>query len=78
MITTISLSKETDGKIRNLAKKMGQTKSSLIQQALRDFLQRKELEEVERKMQVRARAMGIETDDDVVALIQEVRKKGRR
>lgn len=78
MVSSISLPRSLEEKIREFAKKRGQTKSSLIQEAIRDYLQRVEIEPIERKMQARARAMGIESDEDVVDLIHEVRQRRRR
>lgn len=73
--STISIPKDMDLKIRELASERGQTKNGLIQEALRYYLARLELEDVERKMQAKARALGITSDDDVVDMIHQARKK---
>ena len=75
VLTSLSLTKDLEKKIKDLAQRRGQTKNSLIQEALRDFILRQELEPIERKMQAKARASGVETDEDVVELIHEVRRQ---
>ncbi|MBI2982469.1 MAG: ribbon-helix-helix protein, CopG family [Deltaproteobacteria bacterium] len=78
IVTSLSLPRDMEEKLREFARLRGQTKSRLIQEALRDYLQRKEIEPIEQKMQAKARAMGIESDDDVVALIHKVRHQTRK
>lgn len=81
VVRSISLPRAVDEKVKAFARKQGQTRSRLIHEALLNYLQRKEIVAIEQKMQARARSMGIETDEDVVSLIhevREVRKKARR
>jgi len=47
IITTITLLPVLDKKIRELAKKKGQTKTSLIQEAISNYLERIEILEIE-------------------------------
>lgn len=74
-VTSLSLPRELDEKLRQIAKRQGRPKSRLIQEALRDFLARKEIELIEQKMQAQARVLGIESDDDVVRLVHQIRTK---
>ncbi|MBI2336285.1 MAG: ribbon-helix-helix protein, CopG family [Deltaproteobacteria bacterium] len=74
ILTSLSLPKNLEIKIKKLAKSRGQPKSKLIQEALFQYVQRQELEEIERKMQQKARQLGIESDEDVVEMIHELRK----
>lgn len=73
--SSISLPSELEEKIKRLARERGQTKNSLIQEAMRQFIEKKEIEEIERKMQAKARTLGIESDEDVVELIHHLREE---
>ena len=76
--SSLSLAKKLDQQLRQLAKERGQTKNGLIQGAIRDYIQRIDRIELERRMQAQARAMGINTEDDVVELIHSVRREHPR
>lgn len=73
--SSVSLTQDLEEKVKALAKARGQTKNGLIQEALRQYVLRQELEPIEKKMQARARAIGIESDEDVVALVHETRRR---
>lgn len=75
---SISISKEIDERLRSVARETGQTKNSLIQQALREFIENREILAIEKELQAKARALGIQTEDDVVDLIHDYRKNKNR
>ncbi len=75
IVSTIALSHDLELQLKKVARQRGQTKTSLIQEAVREFLARQELTVIERKMQAKARSLGIESDEDVVSMIHEVRRK---
>lgn len=64
------LSKEVD----KLAKAEHRTKSGFIQEAVRYYLERRRWRKLQRKISGRAREMGIETEDDIEALVDSVRE----
>lgn len=78
IITSVVLPRSLEQRLKSYAQKRGKTKSGLIQEALWDYLERRDIEPIERKLQAKARSMGIESDADVVHLIHEARKKIRR
>lgn len=71
--SSITLVPDIDRRLREIAKATGQSRNAIIQQALRDYFRGSLIAEIELKMQARARALGIESDEDVVALVREVR-----
>ena len=73
--SSLSLTKTLDEKVRALAKERGQTKNSLLQEAIRTYIERIDRIELEGKMQAIARSMGLNTEDDVVEFIHSVRKE---
>lgn len=74
ILTSISIPRDMDSKIKHLAKSAGRTKNSVIQDALNLYLQKQDLREIERELQAKARALGIESDEDVVGMIHQHRK----
>jgi predicted transcriptional regulator len=76
--SSISLPRDLELKLKDLAKNRGKSKNSLIQEALREYIERREIELIERKMQAKARSLGIESEEDVVALVRDLRKRSKR
>lgn len=72
--SSLSLTKTLDEKVRALAKERGQTKNGLLQEAIREYIEKKELLTLQKKLQAQARAMGINSEDDVVEMIHEMRR----
>lgn len=64
------LSKEMD----KVAKAEHRTKSGFIQEAVRYYLESRRWKKLQRKITGRAREMGIETEDDIEALVDSVRE----
>ncbi|OGQ06601.1 MAG: hypothetical protein A3G32_01760 [Deltaproteobacteria bacterium RIFCSPLOWO2_12_FULL_40_28] len=75
IITTITLLPVLDKKIRELAKKKGQTKTSLIQEAISNYLERIEILEIEKKLQAKGRQLGLTSEEDVVHMVKQFRKE---
>ena len=69
----MALSPELDRQLRVEAEATGQSRNAIIQLALRDYLRQRRLDDIELKMQARARILGIESDADVVELVRQTR-----
>ncbi|MCE9624694.1 MAG: ribbon-helix-helix domain-containing protein [Deltaproteobacteria bacterium] len=78
IVSTISFPRELEQKLKEFAKSRGKPKNSLIQEAVREYLERREIELIERKLQARGRSLGIESEEDVVDLVRKVRKRSKR
>jgi len=76
--TSLTLPPQLDESLRNLAQQKGQTKNSLIQQAIMDYLERQSILNIEKKLQAQARLMGIESEEDVVRLTREIRRSKKK
>lgn len=76
--TSLTLPPQLDLSLRHLARQKGQTKNSLIQQAVSDYVERQAILGMEKKLQAQARLMGIESEEDVVELIREVRNAQKK
>ena len=72
---TISLSvpPEMAEKIKKLMKKEGRTRSELIREALRKYIERREWEEILRYGRMKAKEMGV-TEDQVEDIVDKYRK----
>jgi len=75
IVSTISFPKDLEQKLKELSKNRGQSKNSLIQEAVREFIERREIEQIEKKMQAKARNLSIESEEDVASLVRDVRKR---
>ncbi len=78
IVSTVSFPRDLELKLKELAKNRGKPKNSLIQEAVREYIERREIELIERKMQAKARSLGIESEEDVAALVRSVRKRSKR
>jgi len=72
-IVTLSLPPEMDKKINALMKKEGRTRSELLRETLRRYMEEKEWGEILRYGQMRAKAKGI-TEDQVEDIVDAYRK----
>ena len=59
--------------IKELAKKERKTKSQLARDALLQYMQVKRWRDIQRKMAIRARTLGITSEADVESLVHEFR-----
>jgi predicted transcriptional regulator len=78
VVSTVSFPQDLERKLKELAKTRGQPKNRLIQEAVQEYIERREVEVIERKMQAKARSLGIESEEDVAELIRSVRKRPKR
>ena len=70
---SLSLPPEMAEKIKELMKKEGRTRSELIREALRRYIERQEWREILRYGRMKAKKMGI-TEDQVEDIVDEYRK----
>lgn len=59
--------------IKQLAKKERKTRSQLIRDALDQYMETKKWRNIQKKMAIRARALGITSEEDVERLVHEYR-----
>ena len=59
--------------IKELAKKERKTRSQLIRDALDQYIQTKKWRDIQTKMAIRARVLGITSEEDVERLVHEYR-----
>ncbi len=77
IVSTVSIPQDLEQKLKAFAKNRGQSKNSLIQEAVREYLERREIEIIEKKLQAKARSLGIGSEEDVVTLVRDVRKRSK-
>ena len=70
---SLSLPPEMAEKIKELMRKEGRTRSELIREALRKYIERQEWQEILRYGRMKAKEMGI-TEDQVEDIVDEYRK----
>ncbi len=71
---TISLPPKLVREAERTAKEDNRTKSELVREALRFYLEERRWRKLQRHTNVRAQALGIQTEDDVNRLVHEARK----
>lgn len=64
-LLSVSLPKGLAGALNRLTREVHLTRSEVVKLALRDFMQRYELEELRKTLVPKARSKGIVTDEDV-------------
>ena len=74
---SLSLSPEMSEKIEKLMKKEGRTRSELIREALRRYVEEQEWKEIYRYGEMKAREKGI-MEKDVDRIIHEYREEKRK
>ncbi len=77
-ILPISLPPEMLDSVILLAKKEHRTKSELVREALRRYIEDKEWDVIRAYGTRKAKAMGIKTDDDIVRIVREHRRDKRK
>lgn len=73
-ITSISFPEAIVKEIGRVAKKEHKTKSGVVQDAVRQYLELRKWQQAQAKLSSLARRMGIGTDEDIEKLVDEVRK----
>ena len=73
MVASISLPEDISKEIDQIAKVEHKTKSGIIQDAVRGYIEQKKWRELQMKVACRARKLKIESDADIEKLVAEVR-----
>lgn len=73
-VISISFPSQLSKEVEKIAKVEHRTKSGFIQEAVRYYLESRRWKKLQRKIVRRAREMGIDTEDDVEALVDSVRE----
>ncbi|MDL1870663.1 ribbon-helix-helix protein, CopG family [Deltaproteobacteria bacterium PRO3] len=73
-ITSISLPASLDKELTREAKREHRTKSGMIQEAIRFFLESRKWKLLQQDISLRASRLGIGSDDDIEKLIDEIRE----
>ncbi len=72
-VTSISLPASLNSLLEKQAKKEHRTKSGLMQEAIRYYLEHKQYRALQQQAAARAIQLGLNTEDDVENLIDEIR-----
>lgn len=73
-ITSISFPKAIAEEIEEVAKKEQKTKSGVVQDAVRQYLELRKWQKAQIELSARARKMGISSEEDIEELVDEVRR----
>lgn len=73
-VFSISFPAQLSKEVEHIAKLEHRTKSGFIQEAVRYYLESRRWKALQRKIASRTRKLGIESEADVEALINDVRK----
>jgi len=73
-VMSLSLPREMAEEIERRAKKQGKMKSEYLREAIRQYLEREKWRELQKKFSLRARSLGINTEEDIEKIIDEIRK----
>ena len=71
---TISLPPKLVREAERTAKEENRTKSELVREALRFYLEERRWRRLQRQTALRAQALGIQTEEDVDRVVHELRK----
>jgi CopG family transcriptional regulator/antitoxin EndoAI len=71
---TISLPPRLLKEAERTAKEEDRTKSELVREALRMYIEERRWQKLQRKTALQAQALGIRTEEDVDRLVHEIRK----
>jgi predicted transcriptional regulator len=72
--SSVSLPADLARELARIARLEHRTKSGLIQEALRHYLEARQWRALQRDIQARARQLGLESEDDVERLLDDVRE----
>ncbi|MBI2982003.1 MAG: ribbon-helix-helix protein, CopG family [Deltaproteobacteria bacterium] len=72
--TSITLPERLEEELKARAETEHRTLSGLLQEAARFYLQTKKWEALQRELSLKAKAMGIRTEEDVDRLIHQLRR----
>ena len=77
-VISITLPPKLLREAERLARKEGRTRSELFREALRRYLAEQSLRELQRYGAQQAKKRGVESDEDILRLIQEYRQEQRQ
>lgn len=73
-VASVSLPAEMTKEIERLAKEEHRTKSGVVQEAIRQYLEMKKWHGLQNKLSAMARRLGVSSDDDIEEIVDRVRK----
>jgi len=73
-VMSLSLPREMAEEIEKRAKKEGKMKSEFLREAVRQYLEREKWKELQREFSLRAGKLGVNTEEDIEKIIDEIRK----
>ena len=77
-VISITLPPKLLREAKRLAKKEGRTRSELFREALRRYIAEQSLRELQLYGAQKAKKLGIESDEDILGLIEEYREERRQ
>ena len=72
---SLSLPPSLIKKVLSMAKKEGKTKSELVREALRQYIEMKEMRKAQSIFSQRARELGVKDDEDIERVVEEYRSE---
>jgi len=73
-VMSLSLPREMAEEIERRARKEGKMKSEFLREAVRQYLEREKWKELQREFNLRAGKLGVNTEEDIERIIDEIRK----
>ncbi len=73
-VMSLSLPREMAEEIEERARKEGKMKSEFLREAIRQYLEREKWQELQKEFSLRAQTLGINTEEDIEKIIDELRK----
>lgn len=74
-VVNISMPEEFFKQAEKLAKEEGRTRSELYREAIRQYIETRRWQKLQRETAERARKLGITSEEDVERIIREIRQK---
>lgn len=74
-VVNISLPEEFFREAEKLAREENRTRSELYREAMRQYIETKKWEKLQRETALRARSLGVTSEEDVERVISEIRRK---
>lgn len=74
-VVNISMPEEFFRQAERIAKEENRTRSELYREALRQYIETRQWQKLQRESAERARELGITSEEDIERIIAEVRKK---
>jgi len=74
-VVNVSMPEEFFKQVEKLAKEENRTRSELYREALRQYVETRRWQKLQRETAERARKLGITSEEDVERIISDIRKK---